>query len=80
MVYAGATSSDQPWKIILSAHAAEAIALREIDLAWVEATIAEPDRTEPDPLPGRTRSFKRIAAFGGACCELFIVQPMTVLW
>lgn len=52
-------------KIILSVHAAEAIALRGIDLAWVEATISDPDRTEPDPRPGRTRSFKAIAAFGG---------------
>jgi hypothetical protein len=52
-------------KIILSVHAAEAIALRGIESAWVEATISDPDRTEPDPRPGRTRSFKAIAAFGG---------------
>jgi Domain of unknown function (DUF4258) len=52
-------------KIVLSVHAAEAIELRGIDLAWVEATISDPDRTEPDPRPGRTRSFKAIAAFGG---------------
>ena len=53
-----------PGKIILSAHAVEAIELRGIELAWVEATISDPDRTEPDPRPGRTRSFKAIAAFG----------------
>lgn len=52
-------------KLILPAHAAEAMELRGIERAWVEAAVANPDRTEPDPQPGRTRSFKAIAAFGG---------------
>jgi uncharacterized protein YuzE len=52
-----------PGKLILSAHAAEAVALRAIDLTWIEMTIFDPDRSEPDPQPGRTRSFKAIAAF-----------------
>jgi hypothetical protein len=52
-------------KIILSVHAAEAIELRGIDPAWIEATISSPDRSEPDARPGRTRSFKAIVAFGG---------------
>jgi hypothetical protein len=44
-------------------HAAEAIELRGFDSAWIEATISSPDRTEPDPRPGWTRSFKAIVAF-----------------
>jgi hypothetical protein len=62
--YANGMSGAGPLKIILSVHSAEAIALRGIDLAWVEATIVAPDWTEPDSRPGRTRSFKAIAAFG----------------
>lgn len=52
-------------KVILSPHAVEAIELRGIDPAWVEATVATPDRTEPDPRPGRTRSYKAISAYDG---------------
>ena len=48
-------SDRNPVKINLSVHAAEAIALRGIDLARVEATIVAPDWTEPDSRPGRTR-------------------------
>jgi len=32
----------------LTSHAATAIAEREIDLAWVERTLAQPERIEPD--------------------------------
>ena len=52
-------------KLILSSHAAEAMELRGIERTWVEAAVANPDWTESDPRPGRTRSFKAIAAFGG---------------
>ena len=46
-------------------HAEEAIIVRGIDRAWIEAAIATPDRTERDPRhPGRTRSYKATAAFG----------------
>jgi hypothetical protein len=52
--------------IKLSKHAEEAVGVRQIALAWIEATIAEPDHTEPDPnRPNRTRSFKAISEFGG---------------
>ena len=51
-------------KVILSTHAVEGLELRGIDRAWVEATVANPDHTAPDPRLGRTRSYKAISAFG----------------
>jgi hypothetical protein len=65
VAYASGMSGAGPLKIILSVHAAEAMASRGIDLAWVEATIVAPDWTQPDSRQGLTRSFKAIAAFGG---------------
>ena len=64
VAYPGGMSGANPLKITLSVHAVEAMELRGIDLAWVEAAIVAPDWTEPDSRPGRTRSFKAIAAFG----------------
>jgi hypothetical protein len=32
----------------LSAHASTVIAEREIDIAWIESTLANPERIEPD--------------------------------
>ncbi len=52
-------------KVHLSAHATEVVQLRGVDLAWIEATVTAPDWTESDPRPGRMRSYKAIAAFGG---------------
>ena len=46
-------------------HAEEAIAERGIDRAWIEATLAQPDRTEPDPRPGVTRSYRAVPQFSG---------------
>lgn len=51
--------------IRLTEHAERELRRRAIALDWVEATIAAPDRSEPDPRdPTLTRSFKAIAAFG----------------
>jgi hypothetical protein len=61
-------------KIILLPHAAEAMELRSIEWAWVEAAVTSPDWTAPDPRPGRTRSFKAIAAFGGRVLRV-VHQP-----
>lgn len=50
----------------LTAHAARMIEARGIDLAWVEAAVAKPDRHGPDPANAAlTRSFLAIAAAGG---------------
>ena len=46
-------------------HAEEKIADRQLDRVWIEATIMQPDRTERDPRPGRTRSYRAIPEFGG---------------
>jgi hypothetical protein len=76
----GAMSGSGPSKIILSAHAAEAIELRGIDLAWVEARL--PTRTARNLTPGRDEHVpsKPLLLSAGACCELFIVRPAKVLW
>jgi hypothetical protein len=52
--------------IRLTKHAQEAIGLRGIDIAWLEATANSPDFVEADPRhPARTRSYKAIVAYGG---------------
>ena len=52
--------------ILLTKHAREAIAVRNIGLDWIEATVSSPEFVEADPhYSDRTRSFKAIAEFGG---------------
>jgi uncharacterized protein YuzE len=52
--------------IRLTKHAQEAIDLRDIDFAWIEAAVHFPDLVEADPRhPDRTRSYKAIVEFGG---------------
>ena len=52
--------------ILLTKHAREAIAVRNIGLDWIEATVSSPEIVEADPhYSDRTRSFKAIAEFGG---------------
>ena len=52
--------------IRLTKHAREAVDVRNISLAWIEATVSSPDFVETDPRhPERTRSYKAIAEFGG---------------
>ncbi|MBV1800367.1 DUF4258 domain-containing protein [Siccirubricoccus sp. G192] len=47
-------------------HAREAMVRRGIDPTWVEAALAAPDWTEPDPgHPGRTCSFRATSEIGG---------------
>ena len=51
--------------IRLSKHASDEMPRRGIALAYVEAALASPDWTAPDPTdPALTRSYKAIAAFG----------------
>jgi hypothetical protein len=52
--------------IRLAKHAQEAIRLRDIDFAWIEAAVSAPDRIEADPpYADRTRSYKAIVEYGG---------------
>ncbi|MGB8602695.1 MAG: DUF4258 domain-containing protein [Rhizomicrobium sp.] len=41
-------------------HALAMLAERQIDQAWVEQTLIEPDWTEYDPAPDRMRAFRAI--------------------
>ncbi|MGH7060376.1 MAG: DUF4258 domain-containing protein [Stellaceae bacterium] len=51
--------------IRLTKHAREAIAVRNLAVAWIEAAVSSPDFTEADPrYPERTRSYKAIAEYG----------------
>ncbi len=51
--------------IRLTKHAQEAIAVRNLPLAWIEATVNAPDFVEADPRhPERTRSYKAIGEYG----------------
>lgn len=51
---------------ILSRHTESEMAGRGILPAYIDAALASPDWTAPDPTrPGVTRSFKAIPAFGG---------------
>jgi hypothetical protein len=46
----------------LSDHAARRIAERNIERRWIEMTLDEPDRQEPDPIdPSAKHAFKQIA-------------------
>ena len=50
----------------LTKHAQEAVGVRKIALAWIEATLDAPDFAEADPIhPERQRSYKAVAEFGG---------------
>lgn len=49
----------------LSKHAADALREREIQIAWVSATLTEPAKTEADPDDGNlTHALRPIADFG----------------
>lgn len=49
----------------LSKHIVDEMTGRGISLAYIEATLASPDRRTADPNPGLTRSYRAIAEFGG---------------
>ncbi len=52
--------------IRLTKHAREAIDVRKIDVAWIEAAISSPDFVDTDPrYQERKRSYKAIAEYGG---------------
>ncbi len=51
--------ADKP--LTFTSHGLRALAERNIQRAWVEMTIFNPDWTTPDPRPGRIRAFRTIA-------------------
>lgn len=48
----------------LTLHVQRRIAERRLMLAWIEATLANPDWTLPDPDPMLVRAYKVIPDFG----------------
>lgn len=51
--------------IRLTQHAETELPRRGLRREWIEAALAAPDWTAPDPDPTLTRSYKGIAEFGG---------------
>jgi Domain of unknown function (DUF4258) len=52
--------------LIFTTHALGRMTLRQIEYAWVEATIDQPEHSEPDPHdPALTRAWRRIPEHGG---------------
>jgi Cft2 family RNA processing exonuclease len=52
--------------LILTKHAREKAALDNIDVAWIEATIASPQHTDRDPRDATlTRAWRRVPEPGG---------------
>jgi hypothetical protein len=64
--------------MILSSHAAERIAEYGIEEDWVNATVAQPDWTEPDPRPGRSRYFKAIPERGNRVLRVVVEGHIVV--
>jgi hypothetical protein len=55
-------------------HAHERVARREIDAAWVERTVLEPEFTEPDPNhPERVRAFRSVPERDGRMLRVVYV-------
>lgn len=64
--------------MILSPHAAERMTEHGIQWAWIDATIAQPDWSEPDSRPGRTRYFRAIAERGNRVLRVVVEGHIVV--
>ena len=64
-VASGAAACSIPLMIRSTGHVRQRVLERRLALAWIEAAIADPDWTGPDPDPALTRSYMAIPAFGG---------------
>ncbi len=57
--------------IVLSKHARERLEEQNLSTAWVEETIRQPDRTEPDTIdPALTRSFRAVPELHGRVLQV----------
>ena len=57
----------------LSNHAKRVLAEREISIAWVERTLAEPELRQAEPGdPALERYFRRIPEFGGRILRVVV--------
>ena len=60
--------------LILTDHAQRRMAQRKIPIAWVAATIMQPERLEPDPDPALTRAWRRIPEQGGRALRVVFAR------
>ena len=74
-------------KLVFTQHANDAIAERELDLAWIEAAVRNPDWTALDPKrPAIERRFRMIPQHGSrvlrvACYETDVeIRIVTVFF
>jgi len=62
----------------LTEHAREALEKRNIDLAWVERTIATPEATEPDPIDSDLEHrLARIPEWGNRVLRVIVNRTAT---
>ena len=62
--------------LILTAHARHRMALRAIDVTWIEATITDPERIAPDPGDAAlTRAWRHMSQPGGRALRAVFRQP-----
>lgn len=70
-------------KFVLTKHAQEAVAEREIPLEWIERTLDAPELIKPDPNDTTVeRRFRRIPEFGGRVLRVAVnttVEPNRVV-
>ena len=67
--------SDRPPLFVYTRHAADMLAERQIEAAWVERTVTQPDTREPDPKrPGVMRAFRAIPERDGRILRVAYVS------
>jgi hypothetical protein len=65
--------------LIFTDHARDRMTVRQIDHARVEATVDQPERSEPDPHdPALTRAWRRSSA--AAPCGLSFAATAAISW
>lgn len=61
--------------LVFSAHASDMLEERGIDVEWVRATVAEPERQDVDPKhPDRVRLYRRIPEHEGRWLRVVCVE------
>ena len=64
--------------LVYTRHAQDMIIEREIDRAWIQATIDAPDTIEPDPKrPGVLRAFRKVPERGGRILRVVHIRTGT---
>jgi|GEM_PF-5609318 len=61
-------------RVVLTEHAIDRAAQRDLPIAWIEQVVLAPDWTEPDTKSGITRHYGVIAAAGGKILRVAVVD------